>query len=160
MNIDVWEKPRNYIKLRVIVLINRSTRLLLKHKRHQHPKYVLPTVQWNQTNMCLWKICWENLVNKLSMHARRAKEGTRRTNILCRARVFHTYIVWCKLSQLDGCLRHLWYVYTNVRPVCDTVVWISEYSLMGKYSLVGCCTLILDGILDRIYLDMGDLYCL
>ena len=31
------------------------------------------------------------------------------------------------------------------------IVQMSEYSLMGKYSLIGCLTLMLYGIIDRRY---------
>ena len=58
--------------------------------------------------------CMGGLVNKLPMHAWRTQEGMLGKNILCRTRVFCTFIVWCKLTHLHRCWRHLWHVYTNV----------------------------------------------
>ena len=36
------------------------------------------------------------------------------------------------------------------------IVHMSEYSLMGKYSLGGCCILILYSIIDKKYVEMGN----
>ena len=50
-------------------------------------------------------------------------------NIICRKRVFCTYIVWWKLPHLHLCWRHLWHVYTNVWPFvtwsyeCQNIPW-------------------------------------
>ena len=40
------------------------------------------------------------------------------------------------------------------------IVQMSEYSLIGKYSIVGCHTLILYDIIDGIYVETGNLSCL
>ena len=46
--------------------------------------------------------CWEKLINEIPMHAQSAQEGMRQTNILFRAHVFFTYIVWFQLRHLHG----------------------------------------------------------
>ena len=91
------------------------------------------------------------------MHAQYMQEGTRRTNIICRMHVFHTYILWFQLTHFHGRWKHLWNFYTNVRPFHDMIVQISEYYLMVNYSLMGCRTLILYDIIDERYLDTGNL---
>ena len=80
-------------------------------------------------------VCWMKLVNKLPKHTQRSQEGMHRKNIICRARVFWTYILWCHLKHLLGSWRHLWHIYSNVRPFHDMIIQISEHSLKGKYSL-------------------------
>ena len=94
------------------------------------------------------------------MRARCAQEGTCRKNIICCMRIFCTYIVWCQLTHLHRRWRHLWHICLNVRPFSDMIVKMSEHSLMGKYSLVGCCTLIMYNIIDRIYVVTGNISCL
>ena len=69
--------------------------------------------------------CWVNLVNEPPINTRCTQEGTCQTNIICHTHVFFTYIVWCKLTHLHGCCRHLWRIYTNSRPFCDMVAQIS-----------------------------------
>ena len=38
-------------------------------------------------------VCWEKLVNQLTMRSQCAQEGTLRNNIICRMRIFCTYII-------------------------------------------------------------------
>ena len=89
----------------------------------------------------------KKLDNKLRMYAWCTQEGTRWTNILCRMHVLCTYIVWCKLTQFCGRWSHWWHIHKNSRPFRDMIIQISEYSLMGKYSIVGCCKIILYNII-------------
>ena len=105
-------------------------------------------------------ICCQKLINKLKIRTQRAQEGTLWTNILCRTCVFCMYIVWCQLTHLHACWRHLWHVYTNSRPLCDMIVNFSEYYLMGNDSLVGFLTLILYNIIDGGYVETVILSCL
>ena len=42
------------------------------------------------------------LANKILIHTLRVQEGMLQTNILCRMRVFCTYIVWYQMTQLHG----------------------------------------------------------
>ena len=88
------------------------------------------------------------------------QEGTRQKNILCRARIFFTYIVWCQLTHLHGRWRYLWNICSNVSPFFDMIIQMSERSLNVKYSLIVFRTLILYDIIDRIYVVTGNLSCL
>ena len=99
-------------------------------------------------------VCWEKLVKKLRMHARGVQEGTHKKNVQCSMCAFRTYIVWCQMTHLHGCWRNFWHIYTSGIPFCDMIVQMSEYSLMGKYSLVVCCTLIMYSIIDGRYIEM------
>ena len=40
------------------------------------------------------------------------------------------------------------------------IAQISEYSMIGKYLIVGFCTLILNSIIDRWYVETDNLSCL
>ena len=97
------------------------------------------------------------LSNKILIHTLRVQEGMLQTSILCRMRVFCTYIVWYQLTQLHGRWRYLCHIYTNVRTFWNTIVYMSEYSLMGKYSITVCRTLILCGVIGERYVDTGNL---
>ena len=110
--------------------------------------------------------CWVKLFNGLPMHTWFAHQGTLRKSVLYRTCVFHMYIVWCKLTHLHGCWRHLWHIfrisgrwrhwwhiYFNFRPFCDIIVQMLGYYLMRKYSLVGYHILILCIIVDERYVD-------
>ena len=50
--------------------------------------------------------------------------------------------------------------YTSVGPFHDMIVRISEYYLMEKYSLLGCRKIILWAIIDRRYIETGNLFCI
>ena len=62
--------------------------------------------------------------------------------------------------QMSGRWSNWWNIYTNVRPFHVMIIQMSEYSLMGKYSLVGYCTLILYNIIDRSHVETVNLSCL
>ena len=49
---------------------------------------------------------------------------------LCRTHVFRTYIVRCQLKQLYRRKRQLLQMCTAVRPFCDMMLQMSEYSLV------------------------------
>ena len=51
------------------------------------------------------------------------------------------------------------YLY-KFRAICDMIVQMSIYSLMGKYLLVGFCKLILYNIIGGRYLQTVNLSCL
>ena len=69
-------------------------------------------------------------------------------------------IVVCICFQMPGHWRHWWQMYTTIRPFHEIIVQMSEYSLVGNYSLVGCCTLILHDVIDGRYVEMGNLSCM
>ena len=100
------------------------------------------------------------LVNELPINAQLLQEGMHWGNIICHMCLFCTYIVWCKLTHLHGSWIHLWHISSNFRPFCDMIVQMIEHSLMGKYSLIGLCTLILCNIIERRYVVTDNLSCL
>ena len=95
--------------------------------------------------------CWVNLVNEIPMHDHYVQEGVRHKNIINITHVFCTCIVWCQLKYLNRRWSYLWHICLNVRPFRYMIEQMSEHSLMGNYSLIGCCTLILWNIIDRRY---------
>ena len=106
---------------------------------------------------CLTIQFWDIWVNILPMHTRHMQEGTLRKNVLYCTRIFHTYIVWCRLTHLHGCWIHLWHICISVRKFYDTILQMSEYFLMRNYELVRCHTLIIYGIIDGGYVEMENL---
>ena len=72
------------------------------------------------------------------------------------ARILHIY-------SLVSIYTFAWMLKTFVtclykyQAICDNILRMTEYLLMGKYALVGFRTLILYDIIDRIYVQTGNL---
>ena len=57
----------------------------------------------------LGKVYKRKSINGLLMHAKRKQYGMCQINVLYRPCVFHTYIVWCKLTHLHERLLFPWH---------------------------------------------------
>ena len=74
-------------------------------------------------------------------------------------RILHIYSL-VSIGMLAQTLNQFVTYLFKWQNVCDMIVQVSEYLLMGKYSLVGCLTLILYDIIDGRYVVTGNLYYL
>ena len=75
------------------------------------------------------------------------------------ARILHVYTLVlidtlaCMLKIFVTCLY-------ECQAISDMIVLMSEYPMMGKYSLVGFHTLIMYDIIDGRYVQIGNVSCL
>ena len=94
------------------------------------------------------------------MHVRRAQEGTCVGKYsVSYAHILHVYNM-VSIDTLTRMLKKFVTCSYKCQNICDMVIKISEYSLVCKYSLVVCHTLILYDIIDRRYVKTDSLSCL
>ena len=75
------------------------------------------------------------------------------------ARILHVYSL-VSIDTIERMLKIFVTCLLKYQAISGMIVKMSEYSLMGKYSLVGFRTLILYDIIDERYVETVNLSCL